>query len=44
MPEVIAPELGAIERADAEKWAQTFGGICRIALAARSRRPCFSVP
>ena len=33
MPEVIAPSLGSISGEDAEKWARTFGGICRIALS-----------
>ena len=33
MPEVIAPKLGSIDAADAKRWAQTFGGICRLALS-----------
>ena len=32
MPEVIAPELGSLDSAEAERWVQTFGGVCRIAL------------
>ena len=33
MPEAIAPPLGGVDSKDAERWAQTFGGICRIALS-----------
>ena len=32
-PEVIAPDLSSIDPAQAKRWAQTFGGICRIALS-----------
>jgi uncharacterized repeat protein (TIGR01451 family) len=33
MPAVIAPELGRVDSAEAERWARTFGGVCRIALS-----------
>jgi uncharacterized repeat protein (TIGR01451 family) len=33
MPDAIAPKLGDVSAADVQKWARTFGGICRIALS-----------
>jgi hypothetical protein len=30
---VIAPPLRGVDARDVKKWAQVFGGVCRIALS-----------